>query len=121
MSDWVLRLPYPPSVNGYWRAFRGRQILSVRARGYRVQAIEAVQQQWGVESPLDHASRLKVTFEVYPPTWRRMDIDNLPKGMLDALTHAGVWGDDGQIDDLRIIRRPCEGKPGHVIVTVRAL
>jgi crossover junction endodeoxyribonuclease RusA len=50
-----------------------------------------------------------------------MDLDNLPKGMLDALTHAGVWGDDSQIDDLQVTRQDCQGKPGHVVFTMREL
>jgi Holliday junction resolvase RusA-like endonuclease len=37
---------------------------------------------------------------------------------VDSLTYAGVWEDDGQIDDLRIIRREvCPG--GKVVVRVR--
>jgi crossover junction endodeoxyribonuclease RusA len=121
MSDWMLCLPYPPSVNGYWRVFRGRQILSKRAREYRASVVELVTQQWGPGSLVEASARLKVAFEVYPPTKRRIDLDNLPKGMLDALTHAGVWGDDSQIDDLRITRQACEGKPGHVVFTMREL
>jgi hypothetical protein len=49
-------------------------------------------------------STLSVRLLAYPPDRRIRDLDNLPKGVLDALTHAGVWGDDSQIDDLRIVR-----------------
>ncbi len=121
MSDWTLRLPWPPSVNGYWRAFRGRQILSKRAREYRASVAEAVAQQWGQECPVEASSRLKVAFQVYAPDRRVRDLDNLPKGMLDALKHAQVFWDDSQIDDLRITRQVCLGKPGHVVFTMREL
>ncbi|HEK2062561.1 TPA: RusA family crossover junction endodeoxyribonuclease, partial [Proteus mirabilis] len=32
------------------------------------------------------------------------DLDNLPKAVFDSLTHAEFWGDDSQIDDMRIRR-----------------
>ncbi|HAW4327604.1 TPA: RusA family crossover junction endodeoxyribonuclease [Escherichia coli] len=35
---------------------------------------------------------------------RKRDLDNLPKAVFDALTSAGFWLDDGQIDDMRIKR-----------------
>jgi crossover junction endodeoxyribonuclease RusA len=31
-------------------------------------------------------------------------LDNVPKAVFDALTHAGVWQDDSQIDDMRVTR-----------------
>ncbi len=121
MSDWTLRLPWPPSKNGYWRTFRNRQILSVKARAYRVLAREAVESQLGADTALKLSGRLKVRLEFYPPTRCKWDVDGRPGGLLDALTHTGVWGDDSQIDDLRLIRRECLGKPGHVMLTMREL
>lgn len=41
---------------------------------------------------------------IHQPTARRCDIDNFTKGLWDALTDAGVWEDDSQVDEL-IIRR----------------
>ena len=61
------------------------------------------------------------------PDRRKRDLDNLHKGILDGLTHAGVWKDDSQIDDLRIYRcRAATGelvieKPGRVVVTIEAI
>ena len=48
--------------------------------------------------------RLYVTITAYQPDNRRRDLDNLPKAILDALQHAGVYEDDSQIDELRIGR-----------------
>lgn len=64
--------------------------------------------------------RIAVTLTCYQPDRRKRDLDNLPKSVLDALTHAGIWHDDGQIDDLRIVRAAVES-PGRVVVEVREL
>jgi crossover junction endodeoxyribonuclease RusA len=42
--------------------------------------------------------------EAYPPDRRKRDIDNLVKPTLDALTKAGVWLDDEQVEELTIRR-----------------
>ena len=47
----------------------------------------------------------------------RRDLDNLLKGLLDALTHAGLWLDDSQVADLRIRRAPTIGGMVKVRVT----
>lgn len=37
----LLILPWPPSVNTYWRTFRGRMLISAHGRDYRVRAVAA--------------------------------------------------------------------------------
>jgi len=37
------------------------------------------------------------TYAMYAPTKKRNDVDNLLKAVLDALTDAGLWIDDGQV------------------------
>ncbi|MGU2067378.1 Ref family recombination enhancement nuclease [Pseudomonas aeruginosa] len=46
--------------------------------------------------------------------------DNLLKGLLDSLTKAGAWDDDGLVDDLRIVRGEVKAG-GEVLVTIEAL
>lgn len=97
-------LPFPPSVNHYWRNFRGRMVIGARGRAYRKAAIEAIGDQ-GV--PLDGiGGPLKVELLAHPPDRRRRDLDNLQKALLDAVVAAGVIEDDSNIDDLRVIRGP---------------
>lgn len=112
----IYTLPWPPSVNGYWRTFRNRQILSKRGREFRAEAIAAVLTQGQTK----HEGRLGVLLHANPPDKRTRDLDNHTKAVIDALTHAGVWSDDSQIDDLRIVRGPCL-KGGQMQVEVWTL
>lgn len=95
-----LELPWPPSVNHYWRTVNGRPITSKRGRQYRVDV--AAIMLIGRVMPID--GRLDVTMECYPPDKRKRDLDNLPKALLDALQHGGAFDDDGAIDRLEIVR-----------------
>lgn len=101
-------LPWPPSVNHYWRtprtgALAGRTLISEEGRAYR----NAVNTQVTLQRARHHiTNRIRVEIEAFMPDRRRRDLDNLPKSVLDSLTHAGVWQDDAQIDDLRIYRAP---------------
>lgn len=98
-------LPWPPSVNTYWRhpttgKLAGRHLISEKGRAYR-QAVSALI----AESRLHRFSGpVAVDIQAYPPDRRKRDIDNVLKGLFDSLTHAGVWDDDYQIQDLRIRR-----------------
>lgn len=94
-----LTLPWPPSVNRYWRTFRGRMIISAEGRAYRVAVAEQVAAQGAA---MHYAGKLVVEIEAWRPDNRRRDLDNLFKAALDGCTHAGVWADDSNIVDLRI-------------------
>ena len=118
MSDYQFALPFPPSVNGMWRVFRNRSILSKRGRQYRVDAIAAITEM-GLNN-LDVSDRLSVKLVLNPPTLRKFDIDNYPKAIFDALTHGGFWIDDEQVDRLTIIRGE-KVKGGNVEVSINIL
>jgi crossover junction endodeoxyribonuclease RusA len=92
VSSVTFTLPYPPSVNRYWRSVRGRNILSKEAREYRERAHAAViANGWRVTGPV------RVNFLAFAPDKRRRDADNLLKPMLDALVNAGaIEGDDSR-------------------------
>lgn len=99
----ILHLPFPPSVNTYWRhptsgKLAGRHLISAQGRSYRDQVAARV----NVDAPL--TSRLVVSITAHMPDRRRRDLDNLPKAIFDALTHAGLWLDDEQVDVLTISR-----------------
>lgn len=104
-----ITLPYPPSVNHLWRRVGRRMLLSRQGRVYRRQVHNLLVGR-GLQ-PL--AGRIAVTVEVHPPDRRRRDLDNLQKGLFDALQHAGVFFDDSQIDELHM--RRCECVPGGLV------
>lgn len=115
----MITLPFPPSMNAYWRTPRagplaGRTMLSVQAREYRKAAMQAI----GKRKPIE--SRVSVVLVLNAPTKRSYDIDNRAKAPLDALTHAGYWLDDGQVDKLTIIRGAV-GKPGSAVLTIEEM
>lgn len=99
MKNKSLRLPWPPSVNNYWVRTRfGSLAVGKKGKAFRLDVKDIV----GTHS--FGSARLKVTILVNPPDKRKRDLDNLLKSTLDALEHAGLYDDDCQIDDLRIIR-----------------
>jgi len=92
-------LPFPPSVNTYWRMFQNRMIISKAGRDYR----KAVQDAVVIQKANKHWNEsLGVCIEAFRPDNRKRDLDNLLKATLDSLGHAGVYLDDSQITDLRI-------------------
>jgi len=98
-----ITLPWPPSVNTYWRNFNGRMIISAKGREYR----ETVGDQMTLQRMVKHyLGPLKVEIEAFRPDKRRRDLDNLLKATLDGLAHAGVYEDDSQIVDLHIYWAP---------------
>ena len=108
-----LELPYPPSVNHYYRRVGPRTLISRQGRAYRDQVC-ALLAAAGVR-PL--AGPLQVQVEVFPPDRRRRDLDNTQKALLDSLQHGGAYGDDSQIVKLEIEKRgPTPG--GKVIVRI---
>jgi len=111
-----LVLPYPPSVNHYYRTVRGRMLISAKGRQYH-QLVAAV--VWQAGRPRIEG-RLAVRLQVWTPDKRERDLDNLLKPLLDALANAGVYASDGQIDDLSLVRCGVLAA-GRVDVTVTSL
>ena len=107
-------LPYPPSINHYWRMVNGRMLISREGRAFR-RRVCSVLAALGAK-PL--SGPLAVRIEVYPPDARRRDIDNVQKALLDALQHGGAYHDDSQI--VRLIAEkqgPVSG--GRIIVRIK--
>lgn len=99
MVTTIVVLPWPPSVNAYWRTVQGRTMVSKKGRIYKQAATRAVLAA-GANKHLP--GRLRVKLTAYPPGRRRRDIDNLTKLALDSMQVAGVY-----LDGNALARRPC--------------
>ena len=64
--------------------------------------------------------RLQMQVTLYPRDRRKQDIDNRIKALWDALTDAGVYEDDSQIDVL-IVQRGEIRKGGGCLVMIEEL
>jgi len=89
-----LSLPFPPSVNTIWRAFRNRTILSKTGRQYFADVVPLLEEQWQGQ-PLEKELQLQMV--AYYPDARKRDLDNCLKVTQDSLVKAGIILDDSQI------------------------
>lgn len=116
VDELYLDLPYPPSVNTYWRhpssgPLAGRHLISGKGRVYRAMIESICALKPGVEG------RIEVEILAYPPDRRVRDLDNILKSLLDALVHAGIIQSDGNIDVLHVERREVVAG-GKVVVQI---
>ncbi len=113
-----LCLPWPPSVNGYWRSFKGRQIISARGRQY-LETVRNIAKMHKLKGYFGDC-RLEVIVEMYPPDKRKRDIDNYLKCVFDSFSKSKIWDDDEQVDELIVSKRPKSGK-GFLQINVREI
>lgn len=112
----MLTLPHPPSVNTYWGFKGSHRYLTPKAKLFK-------QEVWIAFLNSKHIgfkdARLSITVNLYAPDKRVRDIDNPIKPLLDALTQAKVFNDDGQVDRLTVIRgEPTKGGLCTVIINI---
>ena len=113
----IIKLPYPPSMNTYWRNFRGNTVLSKAGREFKTAVAECVVEQ---NIPKFGDKRLEVTMWLYPRSKVVTDLDNRLKAVLDGLEEAGVYTSDGNIDILMIQRGQIR-KGGGVDVMIEVI
>ncbi|MDD5598718.1 MAG: RusA family crossover junction endodeoxyribonuclease [Victivallaceae bacterium] len=106
-------LPYPPSVNHYYRHVGPRVLISRAGRKYRETVITRFR-SCGIEAL---NGDIELWLEAYPPDRRRRDLDNLMKCVLDSLQHAGAYHDDSQI--VRITAEKHEPLPPDGMLYIR--
>jgi Holliday junction resolvase RusA-like endonuclease len=88
-----LQLPFPPSVNQYWRNFRGRTIISKAGRDYRAEV-------WStLAGGSDGKPRLSAACIVDGWLFRLIvaaEIWTISQSQFDSRTHAQIYLDDHQ-------------------------
>lgn len=121
-QEYRIALPYPPSINHYWRRVGPRTLISREGRRFREAIILSVlmARRTGLLPDKPLTGRLSVSLAARPPDRRIRDLDNLLKPTLDALQHAGVFDDDGQIDRLDIVRLSPTGG-GALVAAIRVI
>lgn len=106
-----LELPYPPSVNHYWRQARGRFYVAKAGVDYRNAVVAKCGQREGIQGAV------KISVRAFLPDRRRRDLDNILKSLLDAIVHAGLIEDDSLVMKLYAEKAGIE-KCGRVEVTI---
>ena len=96
-ADVKFELPWPPSLNRYYRHVGPRVLISREGRRFRMMCVSRL---GGALRKL--AGRVKLTGEFFPPDSRRRDLDNVLKCTLDSLVHAGLMEDDSQIKHIDV-------------------
>tara|TARA_R110002111_G_scaffold50841_1_gene88981 strand:- start:311 stop:682 length:372 start_codon:yes stop_codon:yes gene_type:complete len=107
-----LTLPYPPSVNTYWRANGKRRFISKAGILFTQEVILIVKQS---KAKSFEEKRLAISVVIHPRSKRKFDLDNTLKAILDALMKAGMYNDDSQIDYIEIARGKAVKKGKAVI------
>ena len=108
-----LNLPFPPSVNTYWRHVGSRVLVSKKGRQYQAEVSSLLGRK--KMEPLDGS--LVVDIRLIPPDRRRRDVDNSLKALLDAMQFGGVYLDDSQIVRLTVEKfAPEPAKPRAEVI-----
>lgn len=113
-----LVLPWPPSVNTYWRHVGCRVLISAAGRAYRLAVGRYVLmnlRRFAGVTP--YQGKIGLHIAAAFPDDRKRDLDNLLKAPFDALTHARIWKDDSQIQDF-MIRRVDNVKGGQLTMDI---
>lgn len=105
-----------PTINHYFGRRGKFTYLPKEVKQYR----EHVQDVVAAAGHAKLEGRLQVVIAISMASRRRSDLDNRAKAILDALTHAGAWADDEQVDVLILVRQPVS-KGGYCRVVITEL
>jgi crossover junction endodeoxyribonuclease RusA len=97
-----LTLPYPPTVNTYYRKWNNRMVISPSGKNFRNMVWMIAKRDYPKHKTFTEPVSIKIL--VHPPDKRKRDLDNILKGLLDSLAKAGIFADDSQVEILHLIR-----------------
>jgi Holliday junction resolvase RusA-like endonuclease len=110
----TLELPWPPSLNHYYKHVGNKVLISKEGRQYREVVVNRIKAA-GIKMI---TGRVEVAIQLYPPDRRRRDADNSLKCLLDAFTAGGIYEDDSQIYFLSIEKLEPMPPDGLAVVKV---
>lgn len=131
MKKCTLTLPWPPSVNHYKQA--GRLVTTKTGKIYQQRidtqetkrfyfevwhSIYKLKLKQGLVSFAD--ATISVEIDLCPPDYRKFDIDNRCKVLLDSMQRASLYDDDHQVARLLVQRMPIIAN-GQVIVRIEEM
>jgi crossover junction endodeoxyribonuclease RusA len=115
--QFFLELPYPPSVNTYWRKFRNTMVISEKGREFTENVRKIVAPI--ITEPI--TCRIKIEMRLHREDKRQFDLDNTLKAVQDALTKCGLWIDDKQIDVIVLRRGEISPRDGFCRILVEEI
>jgi crossover junction endodeoxyribonuclease RusA len=111
-----LELPWPPSLNHYYRHVGPRVLISKAGRAYR----DAVIAKMRAENVQKMRGDVELVIDAYPPDNRRRDADNIEKCLWDSLIHGGLAEDDSKFKrHTTTMREPIPEIGGMVFVEAK--
>lgn len=111
----TLELPYPPTVNHYWKHTKnGIHYVTAKGKAYQ-QAVS-----WLTKNAKKFKGRVELKIDIYPPDNRKRDIDNIFKALLDGLTKSGVIADDSLVYKL-VAEKFAPVQDGKVVVIIKEI
>ena len=114
-----MQLPFPPSVNNYWRKSQRGMYLTKRATDFKLMTIEVVGHR---TEPIFEDEDLRIEMYLCPPDARIRDLDNFAgKAIFDALMGAKVFRDDSQIRQIESAFIEPNGVKGYCDIVLEEL
>ena len=117
----TIDVPWPPSINRYWRVWKNRIIISKEGKDYKAHMRKFLHLQLMKETlPLfPQPAKLECQIIAYPPDLRKRDSDNISKVLLDSLNKI-IWDDDVQLYRI-IVEKVYSEEKGYCLVKVKEI
>lgn len=97
MNSQTFLLPWPISVNSLWRSYKGRNILSMKAREWA----RTAEKELAIQHPKPVKGPVALSVALCSPTNRAFDLDNRAKCAIDLLVRCGII----EADNNRIVQK----------------
>ncbi|HAR39359.1 MAG TPA: hypothetical protein DCS09_12725 [Porphyromonadaceae bacterium] len=116
MEAVAIELPFPPTINHYYRRNGAATFISEEGQMYR-ETVFGLLAEAGVQT---FRGKVSLTLDLHPPDRRIRDIDNYQKPLLDALEKGRAYNNDNQVKRLLTIMHEPDGR-GRVLVAISKL